>query len=284
MNLLWRYEADSLDSEQRHRDRESHPCPDRPETGPFRSRKRDGKASPEEHPEGELIALDLATGKVIWKNSKEIYGTVAAISENHHSVMMSYQPTRFRLASEVGGKISVFDLSTGKHKWTRTARYDSRPVINRDTIYAQGGAWDIQSRGGSTLSTSKRSYGCGILAGSRNMMVFRSATLGYFDLTKNEETEDYGGIRPGCWINALPAGGLVLAPDGSAGCSCSYLNQSWIALQSDGVRPPRFEAASFSDPEQVTVRLVPRCRETRDPIYPGRNFSPKRNPPCIPRP
>jgi hypothetical protein len=42
--------------------------------------------------------------------------------------------------------------------------------------------------------------------------------------------ENYGGIRPGCWINAIPAGGLVLVPDASSGCRCSYLNQAWIAL------------------------------------------------------
>ena len=63
------------------------------------------------------------------------------------------------------------------------------------------------------------------------MMVFRSATLGYFDLTKGQKTENFGGVRPGCWINAIPAGGLVLVPDASAGCVCSYLNQSWFALQ-----------------------------------------------------
>lgn len=169
--------------------------------------------------------------------------------------MMSYQPSAYRLASEVGGRRAVFDLSDGKLKWQNKSNYQSRPVINKDTIYAQGGAWDVLT-GETRPFNFKRSYGCGILAGARDLFVFRSATLGYFDLTKNVETEDYGGIRPGCWINAIPAGGLVLAPDATAGCKCSYLNQSWIALQNTGVRAPRIEVSAISDPNKVTARLI----------------------------
>ena len=32
-------------------------------------------------------------------------------------------------------------------------------------------------------------------------------------LTRDAGTENYGGIRPSCWINAIPASGLVLVPD-----------------------------------------------------------------------
>jgi len=78
----------------------------------------------------------------------------------------------------------------------------------------------------------RRSYGCGILAGCPNMLLFRSATLGYRHLAgADAKTENYGGIRPGCWVNTLPVGGIVLVPDASAACECSYLNQAWIALE-----------------------------------------------------
>ena len=63
------------------------------------------------------------------------------------------------------------------------------------------------------------------------MLVFRSATLGFLDLNSGRGTENFGGIRPGCWINALPVGGLVLMPDATARCNCSYLIKASIALQ-----------------------------------------------------
>ncbi|MBT3289302.1 MAG: hypothetical protein HN380_18310, partial [Victivallales bacterium] len=36
--------------------------------------------------------------------------------------------------------------------------------------------------------------------------------------------------RPSCWINTLPAGGLVLIPEGSSGCTCGYSIQTTLAL------------------------------------------------------
>jgi hypothetical protein len=66
--------------------------------------------------------------------------------------------------------------------------------------------------------------------------VYRSATIGYYDLEGKGKTENYGGIRPGCWINAIPAGGLVLLGDAASWCTCSYLNQATVALEP--VEPP----------------------------------------------
>ena len=43
--------------------------------------------------------------------------------------------------------------------------------------------------------------------------------------------QNFGGIRPGCWINVVPAGGLVLMPDATDLCTCSYLIKASIALQ-----------------------------------------------------
>ena len=216
--------------------------------------RRGATPDEQEHTTGKLVALDTVTGQVVWENRDDVYGTLSAISAKHRTVMMSYQPTRFRLASEIGGRISVFNLSNGELLWEKKTNYESRPMINDRTIYAQGGALDLLT-GEDRPFNFKRSYGCGVLASSRDMLVFRSATLGYFDLTKNEKTEDFGGIRPGCWINVIPAGGLVFAPDASAGCSCSYLNQSWIALQPDGSRPPTIVPAGASSKVALTVAL-----------------------------
>lgn len=183
-----------------------------------------------EHPRGELLALDVVTGKVLWRTADDIFGTMLALSVVHDALLMSYQPTRFKLPSESGGYLAGFRASDGKRLWDNKASYLTRPLINGRTVYAQGGAWDVVTGEGRAFAF-KRSYGCGQLAGCTNLMVFRSATLGYYDLVRQKGTVDYGGIRPGCWINAIPAGGLVLVPDASSGCQCSYLNQAWIALQ-----------------------------------------------------
>ncbi len=179
---------------------------------------------------GTLLALNARTGKQLWKNSQSIFGTLLAVSSSHKQILMSYQPTRFRLDSELGGRMAAFRSKDGVLAWDIKANYASRPMINDRTIYTQGGAWDLLT-GKPVPFEFKRSYGCGTLASSRHMLLFRSATLGYYDLSGKRKTENYGGMRPGCWINTLPVGGIVVVPDATAGCECSYLNRAWVALE-----------------------------------------------------
>jgi hypothetical protein len=48
--------------------------------------------------------------------------------------------------------------------------------------------------------------------------------------------------RPGCWINIIPVGGLVLIPEASSGCSCPYPVQTSIALAPHAEEPRRGES------------------------------------------
>jgi outer membrane protein assembly factor BamB len=181
-------------------------------------------------PTGTLIALNMDNGKVVWRSSDKIYGTMLTLSEKHDVLLMAYQDTRFKLVSEVGGRMAAFRASTGELLWDVEAHYASRPILNDSTIYAQPGAWDLMS-GQKKEFHFERSYGCGIIAGSVNLLAFRSATLGYRDLLSDTGTVNYGGIRPGCWINTIPAAGLLLVPEASNRCVCSYLIKATIALQ-----------------------------------------------------
>ena len=191
---------------------------------------RQKKPTTKEHPPGILVALCGKTGKVLWQQNEDIHGTMLAVGKKHDVLLMCYQSTRFQLDSERGGRMTGFNTDSGKQLWAIDARYQSRPMIIDRTIYAQGGAWDLTT-GESVPFDFKRSYGCGILSSGAHMLLFRSATLGYYDLSGAKRTENYGGIRPGCWINAIAANGVVLVPDSTASCRCSYLTRSWFALQ-----------------------------------------------------
>ncbi len=182
-------------------------------------------------PGGRLLALDAETGQVLWKDDEDIFGTQLAVSEKYGVLLMCYQPAhQASLDSELGDRMAALRTQDGSRIWEIPARYVARPIVNDRTIYAEPGAWDLLT-GEALPFTLRRSYGCGIPAGSRNLLVFRSATLGYIDLTRSQQTENYGGIRPGCWVNAIPAGGLLLMADAASWCTCSYLNQATIALQ-----------------------------------------------------
>lgn len=187
------------------------------------------KSTPQ-HAPGRLVCLDLETGKALWRNDKDVFGTLLCLSQSHDVLLMAYQPTHFKLDSEVGGRMAAFRASGGQRLWDAQGKYRSRPVVIDRTVYAEPRKWDLLT--GKELDFPfSRSYGCGILAGSERLLVYRSATLGYYDLVSGSGTVNYGGIRPGCWVNAIPAGGLVLLADSASWCVCSYLNQATIALQ-----------------------------------------------------
>lgn len=200
---------------------------------PVRNGKHRPALSPGEQPGGTLIAMDAQSGAVAWKNYDNIWGTQLAVSTSQKKLLMTYQAVKhnfFKLPSEVGGRLAAFSTDTGRRAWDNEAVYKTRPIINGNSIYAEGGAWNLDS-GEPIPWDFRRSYGCGQIAGSRHLMLFRSATLGYLDLSREAGTENFGGIRPSCWFNAIPAGGLVLVPDGSSKCACSYQMQAWLALQ-----------------------------------------------------
>ncbi len=225
---------------------------------------------------GRLVAIDSRNGKIRWETNKNVFGTMLACSRKYKLLLMSYQPSHQPTRqSELADRMAVYQTRDGKRLWLIHADYESRPIVNGRTIYAQPGAWDLLT--GRRLDFQfSRSYGCGIPIGSTNLLLYRSATLGYCSATSQlgqrlhqasrisqtgqapvdrsspspatgrpeqlahkARTENYGGIRPGCWVNVIPAGGLVLMADSASWCTCSYLNQATCALQPRNATVPR---------------------------------------------
>jgi hypothetical protein len=177
------------------------------------------------------VVLDQSSGEPIWQAESDVFGTLLMYAAEDDLLWMGYQAAhQASRASERANRMAVYNAASGAKLWDVQAEYDDRPLLNGDTIYAPPGAWDLLT--GSKLPFDfDRSYGCGTVAGCREMLIFRSATLGYIDLSKSSETQNYGGVRPGCWIAAIPAGGVVTMPDAASWCTCSYLNQGTLALK-----------------------------------------------------
>ncbi|MHC4566389.1 MAG: hypothetical protein ACYTE3_11575, partial [Planctomycetota bacterium] len=170
-------------------------------------RNTDRTNPPAEQPTvSRLVCLDAETGDILWEQSEDIYGTTLAASLKHDVLLMSYQYAQrsFQLPSEKGDRLTGFRMSDGERLWDTAERYISRPIINDSTIYAQPYSFDLLTgiRNMDFQMTGRQPGGCGPMAGSTNLLLYRSGTLGYTDLSSGSATQNYGPARPGCWINS----------------------------------------------------------------------------------
>ena len=49
----------------------------------------------------------------------------------------------------------------------------------------------------------------------------------------------FGAIRPGCWLNLISANGLLLFPEASSGCTCSFPLRSTVVMKHKELKRPR---------------------------------------------
>ena len=155
-------------------------------------------------------------------------------------------------------RTSVRGPLEGAGQWThhfasaaRTLNSNDRLITGRQQsavhpMTGQQELWEIKGK----------TFGCGPVTGCPSALFNRSGTLTYTDLDSYQgKLEHYGGIRPGCWVATLPVGGLVLMPDDTSLCNCSYLNRASVALAHYGERPPAIhpDGAIFTDSVTVTI-------------------------------
>jgi hypothetical protein len=74
-------------------------------------------------------------------------------------------------------------------------------------------------------------------AASANSLFYRSSSVAMYNLEEDRGVTIFGGYRAGCWLTVIPANGLVLSPEASSGCTCSFPIRCSFAL----VRKPNRE-------------------------------------------
>jgi outer membrane protein assembly factor BamB len=194
----------------------------------------------------QLTALDMRTGSLLWKKPidlKYIEHTIYLSAVRGRIVINGSFNKLIAAKSKVHVDVSVFNAEDGSRIWQRTqnnqanadgahGEQDLHPVIVDNRLYCEPFAYDLQT--GEPLPDWKwnagRRRGCGTISASASTFFFRHSHPTMFDLTGNSYSKITTSTRPGCWINMIPAGGLLLIPEGSSGCSCNYAIQSSMAF------------------------------------------------------
>ncbi|MBM4094288.1 MAG: hypothetical protein FJ276_33495 [Planctomycetes bacterium] len=137
---------------------------------------------------------------------------------------------------------SALDTRTGQTVWETShnaeftpggehGEQNCHPTIVGDVVYTHPYAYELQT--GKRLEGWKfdrRGHGCGNISASAGCIYWRGHNPWRWDLFGNQQPQRINSVtRPGCFINIIPAGGVLLIPEASSGCTCGYPLQTSLA-------------------------------------------------------
>ena len=210
-----------------------------------------------------LVALDLRTGRRLWEKGHDfspcqfmtylVYGKNTLVvtgtdkAKNYHTFAFNAPPAARLIvgggdvesprpppstatASAEGDPL----LAAGRVMWTNVHHEDKghhsghlqHPVVIGEIFYSDQRSFNLIT--GETLRRDlPERRGCGIMSAGSSAIFFRHHFQSMWDLKTNKRTQ-FEGIRSGCWLGLIPAGGFLLAPETSAGCSCTHAIQTSV--------------------------------------------------------
>lgn len=214
--------------------------------------------------DGRLYALDLHTGKELWRGEEDVFGTWLGYSPVHDILLEAGRSSRDMLSDEAKERMRTHKGGDGAVVWDRKTEYNGPCMLHGDAIIAQERFFSLLT--GETLTRNnpltgkpldmkwQRQHGCNSAIACQNLVTFRSAAAGFFDLKNDGGTGNLGGFRSGCTSNLIAANGVLNAPDYTRTCTCSYQNQTSLALvHTPGVEMWTFNA--FDAGEGAVTRL-----------------------------
>jgi len=211
-----------------------------------------------------LAALDVRTGEEIWSTTEDVFGTWLGYSEQHDVLLEAGRRSRDMLLGEPDERTTGYRGADGEILWSSGDRYRGPVMLHGDTIITQSRAFNLLTGKGLLRRhpltdeevpwSFQKHYGCGTAICSEYLITFRSAAAGFFDLTRDAGTGNLGGFRAGCTSNLVAADGVLNAPDYTRTCTCSYQNQTSLAM----VHMAGNEMWTFSDLPSPTERRVRR--------------------------
>lgn len=195
-------------------------------------------------------ALDAKTGKKRWEKVMDFTGCggdhlgaiysdgvliTAGCFSNHDTGMFNSGSLKWR-------RITAIDTKNGNTLWSKPLNYLRRPLVIDGKIVIEPRACDLRT---GDIVTRKHpitgeevpweflrpGHCCAVSSSSTNSLFYRSYNAAFYDFKRDSGVTYFGAIRPGCWINMIPASGLLLFPEASSGCTCAFPLRCSVALK-----------------------------------------------------
>ena len=201
----------------------------------------------------QIVCLDAETGGRLWAR------TVDKGLEQSRNILFLAASGDYLIAtgSRLGAgndteyRVHCFSVKSGRELWSAShlkglpgafthGEQVHHPVILGDRLIAEPAIYRLAT--GRRLgpldmkvnwNLKRPGHSCGTLPGAGDCLFFRAANPTVLDLGKSAagQFQTLAPTRPGCWINILPAQGLVLIPEASSGCVCHFSLQTSMAFR-----------------------------------------------------
>ena len=190
-----------------------------------------------------VVAIDMHTGKALWKTPFD--DTLV-----EHYLFGSYADGKLIMAGSGNVKGSLwygtyaFDSDSGQKAWKNSQMHLTwtngshgeqchRALIMDGVVYTEPFAYDLATgEKKADWKLNRNGHSCGTLSGADGVLFFRGANPAACVPAETDQGKQLNNTtRPGCWINMIPAGGLLMIPEASSGCSCNFPLQMTIVYQ-----------------------------------------------------
>ncbi len=198
--------------------------------------------------DAHLLALNLKNGRKAWDQPVQFPFHHILYLNGAEGVLLA--SGSYNEKSEVYYAIFAYDMRTGKPLWNAPFRaLDNRsvdvaatggshgeqwqhPVIIGDSAYLRPFAFNLHSGEKKEYKLERGGHGCGGLTGSAYYLYGRGSNPRMYpvDVPATDGVRLTRVSRPGCWLNIIPAGGIIMIPESSSGCTCAYPVQTSFAF------------------------------------------------------
>ena len=197
-----------------------------------------------------VYALDILSGKEKWQKLIDLSGCgddfVASGYKNGVLAFFGsyglHDKWRFPAGQLKWHRITAISADNGNLMWSRQLNYMVRPLLINDEIIIEPRKCDLYTGEIKTRILPvtgnhvpwefyRPGHTCAATSSNDNCLFYRSYNVAYYDLNKDKGISYYGAFRPGCWINIIPGNGLVMIPESSSGCTCSFPVRTTVVLK-----------------------------------------------------
>lgn len=170
-----------------------------------------------------LVAINAKTGEKLWEKKIDTADGIVVF-------FLAYADGSIIISSSASGQYYLYSYGAGdgrqqwqaSHKWPgdNHGGHMQHPVIAGGTVYLEPCGYDLKT---GKLVTNKvgRHEGCATYAAADGVLIYRGKgrCIALWDI-ETGKVSSWTNLRPSCWLSVIPAGGMVLAPEGGGGCSC----------------------------------------------------------------